>query len=107
MPTSSISLDDISCHYYTLDGGCSWFSATSEDDVMECVDGTYCNSVHEGWTCCNAQGGRARCPQNYPFMCAEKNCAIESGNAAYCCGNDLNFCIENNGGIRKCEGKLN
>ena len=49
---------------------------TTEDDQMQCHDGTMCygdgpNASPEGWACCAAHGGRAACPPNFPIMCAE------------------------------------
>ena len=35
-------------------------------DLYECTDGLFCNST----SCCNGHGGRARCPQAMPVMCA-------------------------------------
>ena len=66
---------------------------------MKCNDGSYCNRIEEGWTCCNNNGGRAKCPKNFPDMCLEKKCA---NNMAHCCSQSH---CEGMGGKRLCPGK--
>jgi hypothetical protein len=74
---------------------CTWLTPTDQDYVMQCNDGTFCNAIISGWSCCNKRNGRAKCPKNKPLMCAAKACASRS---AYCCEKD---CF-GHGGLRKC-----
>eukprot|EP00435_Cladocopium_sp_Y103_P002062 s647_g1.t1 len=51
---------------------CKWVTDSGYADLYECVDGLLCNST----SCCNGHGGRARCPQAMPVMCAKNlDCA--------------------------------
>ena len=61
---------------------CAWLIPTEQDDVLKCKDGTFCNWISHGYSCCNEHGGRAKCPQNHPDMCADKECADDTD---YCC----------------------
>ena len=74
---------------------------TSEDYIMKCVDGSYCNTQTspEQWSCCNGRGGRRNCPKNQPIMCAEKICA---DNTDYCCVINQEDWAE----LRICKGML-
>lgn len=53
---------------------CPWLKPTDQNYVMECRDGTGCNTASVGWDCCYAHGGRARCPANFPLMCMDTTC---------------------------------
>ena len=80
---------------------CPWLSPTDEDDKLECGDGTLCYPVTDlaGWSCCNDHEGRAKCPLNYPYMCAQEDgCA---GGQDYCCETSCNYY----GGYRLCNGQ--
>ena len=56
--------------------GCPWQNASSEEhDVLVCFDGTRCNWLIEGFSCCTCHGGRAICPLETPNMCAGTLCA--------------------------------
>jgi len=70
------------------------------DNVLECGDGTTCKAddndhANGNWDCCANKGGRAKCPPNYPNMCAnpvgcqddyccEKDCSDQGGNRPGC-----------------------
>ena len=41
--------------------------------MLECGDGTTCDMDLDGWNCCASAGGRARCPPDFPHMCAKEN----------------------------------
>ena len=84
-----------------LDLNCTWSKPTEVDNVMKCNDGSYCSHLADGWICCNDKGGRAKCPQNVPNMCAEKKCA---NNMDHCCVID-GICEEYYGGKRPCSSK--
>lgn len=55
---------------------------TTVDDMLGCNDGSTCmatgpqasadcrDSPTQCWDCCETRGGRARCPPNWPLMCA-------------------------------------
>ena len=77
---------------------CPWSTPTSEDNVLQCRDGT-CNGVEdaERWSCCKDKGGRTKCPKNWPIMCADKSCSPDGTD--YCCYDDCG----KYGGPRKCE----
>ena len=84
--------------YLCLAAPCSWSTPTNQSDLLQCNDGTYCNGLNDGWTCCNGRGMRRKCPLNYPFMCAKPDCAWGD----YCCyGKD--DCVAKAGGIRTCD----
>ena len=54
--------------------------------------------------CCEDHGGRAKCPKNYPNMCARKNdCA---GGTEYCCHKTPEKCDGDKGGLRACNGNI-
>ena len=95
----------ISLFCYKLGVACSWLTATNQYNVYECIDGSSCNGISEGTSCCNDKGGRARCPKNFRYMCAEKICATENGNADYCCRPTLASCGGKYGGFRICGGR--
>ena len=74
---------------------CGWLIPTNRTNYLGCVDGTLC----KGWSCCKYRGGRARCPKNFPIMCANKLC-----DGDYCCNEAIPDCLSNNyGGQRSCE----
>ena len=90
----------ISLFCYKSGVACSWLIATSQDNVHECIDGSSCNEISEGTSCCNNKGGRARCPKNFPHMCGEKICYDD-----YCCGSTVASCGGKYGGLRICGGR--
>ena len=51
-----------------------------------------------GWSCCNAHGGRAKCPANSPTMCGRPFCA--AGGSDYCCYTEDG--CKDYGGTRPC-----
>lgn len=65
---------------------CPWMTTTSADNSLECNDGTLCNMASSGESCCNAHGGRKRCPPNLPHMCARANAAANGQD--YTCQTD-------------------
>ena len=80
---------------------CPWLSPTDHINLLQCVDGSFCNAWTDsaGWSCCKEHGGRAKCPKNLPLMCAaEKGCAEGSD---HCCEKECS----SYGGLRKC-GRL-
>ena len=83
---------------YFVDDSCPWSTPTSFDDELECQDGTRCNGVTMGWSCCKVHGGRSKCPANYPAMCAQPFCA--AGGSDYCCL--AKAACNHYGGIRPC-----
>ena len=86
-------------HLHIVDDSCPWSTPTSLDNVLECEDGTHCNGVTMGWSCCKTHGGRAKCPANYPAMCAQPLCA--AGGTDYCCL--AKAACSHYGGIRPCK----
>ena len=82
-------------------------STTSEDNVLECADGTTCigddnDHIDGNWDCCDQRGGRARCPPNWPIMCA-----LPKGSPAgtdFSCWDEEG--CEERGGPRQCSGLL-
>ena len=80
---------------------CPWVTGnTGADNLLECMDGYSCtaddtNHTDSSWQCCNEHGGRAKCPLNYPKMCASMQCG---NGTAFCCEVD---CAEY-GGDRQC-----
>ena len=77
---------------------CPWLSPTDHINLLQCVDGSFCNAWTDsaGWSCCKEHGGRAKCPKNLPLMCAaEKGCAEGSD---HCCEKECS----SYGGRRKC-----
>ena len=74
------------------------------DDQLQCADGSFCKGDpsdygSDSWKCCNDKGGRVRCPQNHPNLCANKACGNET---ARCCEKDCNKPGENFGGNLPC-----
>ena len=65
-------------------------------DLLQCMDGSYCDASTLGWGCCANKGGRARCPPNYITMCNTPNQC--GGGTAYCCEMDCS----SYGGNRPC-----
>ena len=76
---------------------CAWATSTGLDNVLECNDGSRCNGVTDGWTCCENRGMRSKCPLNFPAMCAKPNCAWGD----YCCY-EKDRCLSSLGGLRSC-----
>ena len=76
---------------------CAWATSTGLDNVLECNDGSRCNAMIDGWTCCENRGMRSKCPLNFPAMCAKPNCAWGD----YCCY-DKDTCLSSLGGLRSC-----
>ena len=74
-------------HYYNFTADtCPWLTPTNLDWILECKDGTQCNTETATWSCCNDHGGRAKCPLNIPEMCDDPlGCA---GGTDYCCSFD-------------------
>ena len=85
-------------HHLLFSASCSWSTPTSQNNVLKCNDGTYCNGLVDGWTCCNTRGMRAKCPLNYPAMCAKPDCAWGD----YCCYTQ-DVCLASKGGLRSCD----
>ena len=77
---------------------CPWSAPTSQDNVLQCNGGAYCNGIYDGWDCCNSRGMRAKCPLNYPTMCAQPDCAWGD----YCCYTE-DVCAASYGGVRSCD----
>lgn len=79
-------------------GSCPWTTPTAQANVMQCNNGETCNGALHTWNCCNFgnRNGRARCPSNWPLMCAQANCA--AGGTDYCC---MTSCVSL-GGLRQC-----
>lgn len=94
-------------------GSCPWLQGNVQaNNELECVDGERCVAISDGttladplgWSCCNAHGGRARCPWNFPFMCEATTCAPDlSGVPQDHCCEDEAYCISNYGGVRGCD----
>ena len=80
-----------------LIASCPWATSTGLDNVLECNDGSRCNGVTDGWTCCENRGMRSKCPLNFPAMCAKPNCAWGD----YCCY-EKDRCLSSLGGLRSC-----
>lgn len=75
------------------------------DNVLECGDGTECNIEKSEltWGCCMKKR-RAKCPANFPVMCASKSCGYQ--NKQHCCDVTEDKCKEvYGGGSRKCDAK--
>ena len=61
---------------------CPWTTANSGIvNVLICMDGTSCDWVLEGQTCCDCRGGIALCGASEPLMCAKPKC----NGIDYCC----------------------
>ena len=95
-------------HLYFLycpfsDPNCSWLTPTNDDNVLKCNDGTYCNGVTDAnrWSCCNSRGMRAKCPKNWPTMCAKEQAA--AGGKDFACYENEAKCNQMNlDGVRPC-----
>lgn len=63
---------------------CPWVNSSGQEGIMDCIDGSSCSVIAEGWGCCtmNNRRGRARCPAELPVMCD----IVCSGGTEYCCG---------------------
>ena len=53
--TGASSFRPARCEY------CPWRNPTPTPNVMACLDGSYCNTEEQGWSCCSTRGGRAQC----------------------------------------------
>lgn len=88
---------------------CPWSDGHSGENLMlECMDGTRCLAYreigdHNGWNCCGAHGGRARCPAVFPYMCARPNSCADG--TAHCCAADPSDCDATEDGLRTCESE--
>ena len=90
--------------YILLLDECPWMTPTTQNDVMQCRDGTFCNVKTDAakFECCKSHNGRGKCPKNSPLMCANKKC---DGQTDYCChgSNHYKDCDGNgHGGPRLC-----
>lgn len=94
--TTSTSSTTVSTTTSIEDHQCLWTQHSGQDNVMECMDGYRCSGFVDGWSCCSNHGGRAKCPQNWPLMCAQPNCA--AAGTDYCCLTDCTYF----GGNREC-----
>lgn len=76
---------------------CPWMVTTGLPGTLQCSDGSLCEKVGDwDWThCCNGIG-RARCPPEYPHMCASQYC-----NNQHCCTDEAELC-DQAGGPRPC-----
>ena len=79
-----------------IDDSCPWLTATDQDSVLQCVDGSFCNwnPYPEGRKCCDSHQGRAKCPKDRPIMCEIGNGGSDYG-CAYSdsdCGNGPRLC---------------
>eukprot|EP00930_Biecheleria_cincta_P015824 TRINITY_DN13066_c0_g1_i2.p1 TRINITY_DN13066_c0_g1~~TRINITY_DN13066_c0_g1_i2.p1 ORF type:complete len:2717 (+),score=246.04 TRINITY_DN13066_c0_g1_i2:840-8153(+) len=72
--------------------GCKWLSDSGADDVLECINGTFCSTSDEA--CCSAGGGRARCPRNLPVMCEQQDCVSGTD---HCCRENITACSPHGG----------
>jgi len=62
---------------------CPWEEPTDEDFIMTCTDGYKCDVRSQTWACCQRHASKARCPRNFPVMCADPlECVGESD---HCC----------------------
>ncbi len=59
-----------------------------------------CDVNLQGWACCSEQGGRAKCPAAFPFMCGDPTSGV--GGTDYSCQPEKSLCDDSKGGIRKC-----
>ncbi|CAD7965313.1 unnamed protein product [Amoebophrya sp. A120] len=68
---------------------CPWDPPVPLDtNEMLCGDNTVCNVGLEGWSCCNAHGGRKVCPNGYQMCAQNSKCKTDCSTA---------------GGLRACE----
>jgi len=77
---------------------CGFLLPTENNDELECVDGSVCNGIQDGWDCCSTRGNRAKCPPNKPIMCDDPN----GCSGSYCCEYDCT--LRNNMLPRVCPG---
>lgn len=66
---------------------------TSVPNQLGCLSGFQCDITDNGGRCCEDQGGRQKCPPNFPFMCQDFSC-----NGEHCCG-QKEQCDNDYGGI--------
>lgn len=84
---------------------CPWLENTDADFIVGCADGATCNATEAGWGCCVPHGGRAMCPPNYKYMCAQDNRC--GGGKDFCCAPSLEGCAGASGGPRLCREDVN
>ncbi|KAK3269074.1 hypothetical protein CYMTET_22465 [Cymbomonas tetramitiformis] len=80
---------------------CSWLEPLDMVDTLLCNDGSLCYPLEDdaSWGCCNSRGKRARCPANWPQMCARDfSCG---GLSDHCCFEAGDGC-DSDGGERPC-----
>ena len=111
-PASSTQLQSDTCPWVRrpstrAHGTEPWTTDTA--NLLQCMDGSYCDGATDGWGCCADNGGRARCPPNYPHMCNTPNQCGDG--TAHCCEWDCDISSpgtlwgeENPGGGQMCEG---
>jgi len=89
--------------------GCTWVTpsglpiTSSTDNMLVCNDGSTCmgdDNDHEdgNWDCCDGRGGRAMCPPNWPYMCADPKGS--PAGTDYSCWDDCE--LRGKGGNRQC-----
>eukprot|EP00756_Hemistasia_phaeocysticola_P064750 Hpha_TRINITY_DN8036_c0_g2::TRINITY_DN8036_c0_g2_i1::g.140158::m.140158 len=64
-------------------GECPWRQTSGKEGVLECMDGTECYVIDQGWGCCQDAGGRARCPTDMPVMCSQGG--VQRCGQDHCC----------------------
>ena len=87
--------------------GCEWLAGpTNTPGLLQCEDGSSCNvhagGEHKNWACCG-EIARARCPPEYPIMCAATYLLYDGG--THVCGAGHNCCQQScdaHGGVRPC-----
>lgn len=82
---------------------------SGKDFILICNDGTECSVrtpdiiafqdqfKEYGWDCCREHRGRAACPKNYGFMCADE----DSCKGEHCCSLSADMCASF-GGLLQC-----
>lgn len=74
---------------------CPWVSSSGVPNHLQCMNGTMCDYSD----CCQGDA-RARCPPEFPYMCADPECGGQ-----HCCTAEADHC-EILGGMRSCEDVL-
>ena len=62
--------------------GCRWRSHSGRHSEYQCADRTFCDPSHLGDDCCDARGGRMRCPAGAPIMCADAGLTCAASEAS-------------------------